>query len=105
MCNLFILPQILASKQKPISNIYEDFEYEVAIVGSGILGSALAAVLGRDGRKVVVIERDMKMPERVIGELLQPGGCRALGALGLGGMWFINYFIKIILINFTSVFR
>lgn len=80
------MPQILASKQKPSLNSSEDFEYEVAIVGSGVVGSALAAVLGRDGRKVVVIERDMKMPERVIGELLQPGGCRALRELGLGGM-------------------
>ncbi|XP_071510878.1 squalene monooxygenase-like [Diadema antillarum] len=58
---------------------------EVLIIGSGILGSAMAAVLGRDGRKVTVIERDLKEPDRIVGELLQPGGYRALSALGLQG--------------------
>ncbi|XP_007905720.1 squalene monooxygenase [Callorhinchus milii] len=56
---------------------------EIIIVGSGVLGSAMAAVLGRDGRKVTVIERDLKEPDRIVGELLQPGGVRALRALGL----------------------
>ena len=62
-----------------------NFDYEVAIIGSGILGSALAAVLGRDGRKVVVIEKNLEMPDRFIGELLQPGGYKALKTLGLQG--------------------
>ncbi|XP_020021995.1 squalene monooxygenase isoform X2 [Castor canadensis] len=57
---------------------------EVIIVGSGVLGSALAAVLCRDGRKVTVIERDLKEPDRILGELLQPGGYHVLKALGLG---------------------
>ncbi|XP_053322418.1 squalene monooxygenase [Spea bombifrons] len=57
---------------------------EVIIVGSGVLGSALAAVLSRDGRKVAVIERDLKEPDRIVGELLQPGGYQALRDLGLG---------------------
>lgn len=58
---------------------------DVLIVGSGILGSAMATVLARDGRKVTVIERDMKEPDRIVGELLQPGGYRALTDLGLKG--------------------
>ena len=58
---------------------------EVIIVGSGILGSALAAALARDGRKVTIIERDLKEPDRIVGELLQPGGCNALKILGLQG--------------------
>uniref|UniRef100_A0A8C0FZP3 Squalene monooxygenase n=1 Tax=Chelonoidis abingdonii TaxID=106734 RepID=A0A8C0FZP3_CHEAB len=56
---------------------------EVIIVGSGVLGSALAAVLSRDGRKVTVVERDLKEPDRIVGELLQPGGYNALKELGL----------------------
>ncbi|XP_072045792.1 squalene monooxygenase-like [Amphiura filiformis] len=56
---------------------------EVIIVGSGIFGSAMAATLGKDGRRVTVIERDMKEPKRIVGELLQPGGYQALRALGL----------------------
>ena len=58
---------------------------EVIIVGSGILGSALATVLARDGRRVTVVERDLKEPDRIVGELLQPGGCKALKMLGLLG--------------------
>uniref|UniRef100_A0A8C8Z4N7 Squalene monooxygenase n=1 Tax=Prolemur simus TaxID=1328070 RepID=A0A8C8Z4N7_PROSS len=46
---------------------------EVIVVGSGVLGSALAAVLSRDGRKVTVIEGDLKEPDRIVGEFLQPG--------------------------------
>jgi len=61
----------------------KDGESDVIIVGSGILGSALAATLARDGRRVTVIERDLKEPDRIVGELLQPGGCRALKLLGL----------------------
>ena len=58
---------------------------EVVVVGSGVLGSALAAVLARDGRRVVVVERDLSKPDRIVGELLQPGGRRALKELGLHG--------------------
>ena len=61
---------------------------EIVIVGSGILGSALAAVLARDGRRVTVVERDTSEPDRIVGELLQPGGCQALVSLGLQGRVF-----------------
>lgn len=63
----------------------DKFEADVIVVGSGVLGSALAAALARDGRRVVVIERDLKEPDRIVGELLQPGGRRALKTLGLEG--------------------
>lgn len=54
-------------------------------MGAGVLGSAMAAVLARDGRRVTVVERDMKEPDRIVGELLQPGGFLALKHLGLEG--------------------
>ncbi|XP_057689148.1 squalene monooxygenase [Corythoichthys intestinalis] len=62
-----------------------DVEPDVVIVGAGVLGSAMAAVLARDGRRVTVVERDLKEPDRIVGELLQPGGYRALKELGLEG--------------------
>ncbi|XP_053101770.1 squalene monooxygenase isoform X2 [Hemicordylus capensis] len=65
------------------STLAPQYDPEIIIVGSGVLGSALAAVLARDGRKVMVIERDLKEPDRIAGELLQPGGCNALRDLGL----------------------
>lgn len=58
-------------------------DYDVVIVGAGILGSALAATLARQGRDVLLIERDYSEPDRIVGELLQPGGVAALSALGL----------------------
>ena len=58
---------------------------EVIIVGSGIVGSALAYALAREGRHVTVIERDLAQPDRIVGELLQPGGVRALRELCLEG--------------------
>ncbi|XP_047214766.1 squalene monooxygenase [Girardinichthys multiradiatus] len=60
-------------------------EPDVVIVGAGVLGSAMAAVLARDGRRVTVVERDLKEPDRIVGELLQPGGLRTLTELGLEG--------------------
>lgn len=62
-----------------------DLEPDVIIVGAGVLGSAMAAVLARDGWKVRVVERDLREPDRIVGELLQPGGYRALKELGLEG--------------------
>ncbi|XP_035547378.1 squalene epoxidase 3-like [Juglans regia] len=56
---------------------------EVIIVGAGVAGSALAYALGRDGRRVHVIERDLTEPDRMVGELLQPGGYLKLIELGL----------------------
>ncbi len=62
----------------------------VVVVGSGVLGSAIGAVLARDGREVTVIERDLSEPDRIVGELLQPGGYKALKKLGLKGC--LNFF-------------
>ncbi|TYI89129.1 hypothetical protein E1A91_D03G033000v1 [Gossypium mustelinum] len=56
---------------------------DVIIVGAGVAGAALAYTLGKDGRRVHVIERDLTEPDRIVGELLQPGGYLKLVELGL----------------------
>ncbi|KAF3786648.1 Squalene monooxygenase [Nymphaea thermarum] len=56
---------------------------DVIIVGAGVAGSALAYALGKDGRRVHLIERDLTEPDRIVGELLQPGGYLKLVELGL----------------------
>lgn len=56
---------------------------DVIVVGAGVAGAALAYTLGKDGRRVHVIERDLKEPDRIVGELLQPGGYLKLIELGL----------------------
>lgn len=40
----------------------------------------------QDGRRVHVIERDLKEPQRFMGELMQPGGRLMLAQLGLEGL-------------------
>ncbi|KAA6421686.1 MAG: squalene monooxygenase-like [Trebouxia sp. A1-2] len=57
--------------------------WDLVVVGAGIAGSALAFSQGQAGRKVLLIERDLKQPDRIIGELLQPGGYLMLKRLGL----------------------
>jgi squalene monooxygenase len=61
----------------------EHHDADVVIVGAGILGSALAVALGDQGRSVILLEKSLKEPDRIVGELLQPGGVQALTELGL----------------------
>jgi squalene monooxygenase len=58
-------------------------QHEVIIVGAGIAGSATAVAFARQGRRVLLLERSLKEPGRIVGELLQPGGVNALSELGL----------------------
>ena len=58
-------------------------EADVVIVGAGILGCALAITFARQGRSVILLEKSLKEPDRIVGELLQPGGVEALEKLGL----------------------
>lgn len=53
------------------------------MVGAGVVGPAIATGLARQGRKVLLIERDWREPDRIVGELMQPAGLRALRALGM----------------------
>lgn len=56
---------------------------DVLIVGAGILGCALAITFARQGRSVTLLEKSLKPPDRIVGELLQPGGVEALDKLGI----------------------
>ncbi|WVQ80496.1 hypothetical protein IAT38_002601 [Cryptococcus sp. DSM 104549] len=56
---------------------------EIIIIGAGPAGCALAYALSHAGRKIVLIERDLSEPDRIVGELLQPGGVEALVKLGM----------------------
>jgi hypothetical protein len=37
----------------------------------------------QEGRRVLLLERDLTQPDRIVGELLQPGGYLVLKKLGL----------------------
>ena len=57
--------------------------HDVVIVGGGIAGGALAAVLARGGVAVAVLERDPVPVDRVRGEAMAPWGVAELQRLGL----------------------
>lgn len=59
-------------------------EADVVVVGAGVFGCAVAFALAKQGRSVLLLERWMHEPDRIVGELLQPGGVAALKKLGLG---------------------
>ncbi|KAF9483043.1 squalene epoxidase [Pholiota conissans] len=65
--------------------------YDVIIVGAGVAGCALAHGLSTLPRssatplRIAVVERSLAEPDRIVGELLQPGGVMALESLGLEG--------------------
>ncbi|KAI8978382.1 squalene epoxidase-domain-containing protein [Pilobolus umbonatus] len=59
------------------------FQYDLIVVGAGVVGCAAAKAFGEDGRKVLLLERDLSEPDRIVGELMQPGGMDALKQLGM----------------------
>lgn len=62
-------------------------EYDVIIVGAGIAGCSLAHALSTikstQPLKVALFERSLAEPDRIVGELLQPGGVHSLENLGI----------------------
>lgn len=54
---------------------------EIAVVGGGIGGSALATVLARKGLSVVVLERDLCPIDRVRDEWMAPWGVTKAASL------------------------
>jgi len=73
----------------PVSNKLEG-PPEIIIVGQGVAGASLAAYLGKQGRRVLAFERSMAQPDRIVGELLQPGGVAVLKQIGLEGTFFYS---------------
>lgn len=69
----------VSTQQQPVS------EYDIIVVGAGVVGCAAARAFGTDGRKVLLVERDLNQPDRIVGELLQPGGVNALHKLEMEG--------------------
>ena len=58
--------------------------FDVIVVGAGVVGPAIATAMARQGRKVLIVERDWTKPDRIVGELMQPAGIQALRELGGG---------------------
>ncbi|EGW30897.1 squalene monooxygenase [Spathaspora passalidarum NRRL Y-27907] len=58
-------------------------EYDVIVIGAGVIGPSIATAFARQGRRVLIVERDWSKPDRIVGELMQPGGIKALRELGM----------------------
>ena len=58
-------------------------KFDVCIIGAGVAGGALAAYLGKNNVRVAIIEKDLDEQDRIVGELLQPGGVLQLKEMGL----------------------
>ncbi|WP_242882340.1 FAD-dependent oxidoreductase [Actinomadura litoris] len=72
---------------------------DVVVVGGGIAGSALAAVLARDGHGVLLLERQVVYRDKVRGEVINCWGVLELIRLGLeqavlgAGGTYVNRFV------------
>lgn len=75
--------------------------YDAIVIGAGVIGPCIATALARQGKSVLIIERDWSEPDRIVGELMQPGGVKALRELGMvhavnniGARAVTGYYIK-----------
>ncbi len=57
-------------------------EFDIIVVGAGVAGGVFAASQP-SGTRILVVERDLTEPDRIIGELMQPRGIQALTEMGL----------------------
>lgn len=81
---------ILAALPLNLLSAMESNHYDVLIVGAGIAGTALAHALSTitsnikgERLRICLLERSLAEPDRIVGELLQPGGVMALNKLGM----------------------
>src|SRR5688572_22387522 len=61
-----------------------DGTWDAVVVGGGPAGSGVATYLAREGRRVLLLERE-RFPREHIGESLLPGVLPYLDALGVRG--------------------
>ncbi|CAK0785279.1 hypothetical protein CVIRNUC_008485 [Coccomyxa viridis] len=84
------LQPVASTSYSPLPPLKSDDQYErdpsvwdLVVVGAGVAGSSLAYSQGKSVRRVLLLERDLSQPDRIVGELLQPGGYLMLKRLGL----------------------
>lgn len=71
------------SEEKTVAPKGDDTLYDVIVIGAGVVGPCIARCMAREGRKVLIAEREWTKPNRIVGELMQPAGLKALRQLGM----------------------
>lgn len=79
------MPPVPAPTHTGNKKAYTTENPEVIIIGGGVVGATMAIQFGKQGRQVVVVERQMQAPDRIVGEFLQPGGYNMMKKLGVEG--------------------
>jgi flavin-dependent dehydrogenase len=64
-----------------MSNLTKDFD--AIIVGARVAGSAAAIMLGRDGRRVLLVDKDAFPSDRLSTHIVLGGGTKVLGQMGV----------------------
>lgn len=78
------LLHLAAARQPPVNALRRAQQH--AYAGAAALHALPpppCAACAQDGRRVLLLERDLSQPDRIVGELLQPGGYLMLKKLGL----------------------
>ena len=57
--------------------------YDICIVGAGVAGASLAANLSKHNLKIALLDVCFEERDRIVGELMQPGGVYMLEQMGL----------------------
>ena len=60
-------------------------DVDVVIIGARVAGASLAILLGREGRRVLVVDRERLPGDTLSTHFLQPGAVRSLARLGALG--------------------
>lgn len=61
----------------------EENFYDLIVIGAGVAGGVFACAQENESCSILVIERDLNEKDRIVGELMQPGGIKALKQLKL----------------------
>ena len=56
---------------------------DICIIGAGVGGAALACSLINKNQKVIIVDKDWREHDRIVGELMQPDGVDQLKAMQL----------------------
>ncbi|MCB0537275.1 MAG: FAD-dependent monooxygenase [Bacteroidetes bacterium] len=58
--------------------------YDICIVGAGVAGASIAAHLSKLNYSIALMDISFKERDRIVGELMQPGGLMMMQKLGIG---------------------